>query len=131
VSLAITLPSSADAARIEAPPELFERALANLIRNSISHSPSGSEVRVGLELDSESCSVIVRDKGTPFDANNPQRMFEPKGQVSAKTELAGRYSRGLGLLVARIAADGCGAKLMASAATDSFRNAFALRFRRG
>lgn len=130
VALAITLPPSADAARIEAPPELFERAVANLIRNAISHSPSGSEVRVGLEIDHESCSVLVRDKGTPFDATHPERMFDAKGQVSAKTELAGRYSRGLGLLIARIAADGCGAKLKAAASTDSFRNAFALRFKR-
>jgi K+-sensing histidine kinase KdpD len=109
---------------------LFDRAVANLIRNAISHSAAGSEVHISLELEPTVCSIVVRDRGTPFDPTNPARMFDARGQVSAKTELAGRYSRGLGLLIARIAADASGATIEAKPSPEPFRNAFALRFKR-
>jgi signal transduction histidine kinase len=130
VKLSFLLPPGSDTVRVDAPPELFERALANLLRNSIAHSPSGAEVNVGVEVESAHCDIIVRDRGTSFDATNPARTFDAEGQVAAKTELAGRYSRGLGLLVARLAAEGCGAKIAAGSSPEPFRNALSLRFKR-
>lgn len=113
--------------------ELLARALGNLIRNSIQHSPANSLVEVRLAgptsaLGSGSGQVefIVCDQGTPIDPELWEFVFTSEGQVSARGKGDGRYSRGLGLLSARLAASISGAKVSVIPACAGFTNTFCL-----
>jgi signal transduction histidine kinase len=116
--------------RIESTPELVERVVSNLIRNAIAHSAERAKVLVQVAGDAGECTVLVSDSGSPFDAQHPERMFDARGQLTAKSEISGRYSRGVGLLAAKLAADACGARLLARPAEAPFKNTFELKFRR-
>ncbi len=87
---------------------MFERALSNLVRNAIRHTPSGSEVLVEATADRDGFRVCVLDSGQPIDF---PRAFSPEGQIEAKASGFGRYGRGLGLLMARVSADAIGAQI--------------------
>jgi signal transduction histidine kinase len=117
-------------AQVQSVPELYERALTNVLRNSIAHSPQGSEVSVILQPRETDVRVAVRDRGTPLDRTQPTRMFEAAGQIAAKTELVGRYSRGLGLMSAKLAAVAAGLELGIAPAEDGYANVFQLVFNR-
>jgi signal transduction histidine kinase len=125
-----TPPVSPDTATfVDGVPELLERCLTNLLRNAIAHSRPGSQVSVVLQLDDRRCRIRVRDRGNAIDAARPERMFEPEGQVAAKTELAGRYSRGLGLLCAKLAAEAGTMDLGVTQPEDSYPNVFEVALR--
>jgi signal transduction histidine kinase len=95
---------------------MLERAIGNLIKNAIQHAPSGSAVRVAVEDDAGKCRIEVRDAGRALDEAARAHAFSAEGQLASKT--TGRYSRGLGLLCARLAADASGAELTARASED-------------
>jgi signal transduction histidine kinase len=121
------LPTSpVSATLVEGTPELLERCLSNLLRNAIAHSRPGSLVSVTLQVSERHCRIHVRDRGTAIDLEKPERMFEPEGQIAAKTELAGRYGRGLGLLCAKLAALAGGMQLGVAPAEAGYPNVFEL-----
>ncbi len=98
---------------IEASRDLAARALANLIRNSIQHAPTGSTVAVGVH-EGPAGSVVVRvtDEGSSLGVSGTSA-FTAMGQLHAKANLNSRYSRGLGLYSAALAASLCKASLQA------------------
>ena len=87
--------------------DMFRRSLGNLIRNSIQLS-GGSPIRVSLRTENDQAIVVIEDSGPNPTGDLRDAVFTVEGQIRAKTEAAGRYSRGLGLLCARFAADSCG-----------------------
>jgi signal transduction histidine kinase len=95
---------------------MLERAVGNLIKNAIQHAPSGSAVRVAVKDDAGKCRIEVRDAGRALDEAARAHAFSAEGQLASKT--TSRYSRGLGLLCARLAADASGAELRACASRD-------------
>jgi len=95
---------------------MLERAVGNLIKNAIQHAPSGSAVRVAVEDGAGKCRIEVRDAGRALEEAARAHAFSAEGQLASKT--MGRYSRGLGLLCARLAADASGAELTARASED-------------
>jgi signal transduction histidine kinase len=97
-------------ASVESGRELATRALSNLIRNSIQHAPPASTVTVSVLADGPNVRVQVRDCGVPFPDSSRKSAFTAEGQVAAKAR-SGRYSRGMGLYCAELAAALCGATI--------------------
>jgi signal transduction histidine kinase len=83
--------------------EYVSRALANLVRNSIQHSSSSSKVTLSLRAEGPNFVVVVADTGVSV-GGTADDVFTAEGQVGAKSVPNGRYSRGLGLYAAAIAA---------------------------
>jgi signal transduction histidine kinase len=113
-------------ATVQGPRELVVRALSNLVRNSIQHSPSGAMVRVSMRLAPDVLSVIVEDAGAPLVGAVRASAFTPAGQGGAKSVPNGRYSRGLGLLSAALAATAAHATVRAVDPPRGSGNAFEL-----
>jgi signal transduction histidine kinase len=116
-------------ASVEAGRELATRALSNLIRNSIQHAPPASTVTVAAALDGQWVKVQVRDCGSAFADSNKKNAFTAEGQVAAKAR-SGRYSRGMGLYCAELAAVLCGARIEVLSSSEADGNVFELSLRR-
>jgi signal transduction histidine kinase len=106
--------------------DLVARALANLLRNSIQHSPSGATVRVSFDADSKQVVVRVEDRGTALSGAVRTSAFTAMGQVGSKSVPHGRYSRGLGLYCAALAAAAARAAVRAVEPPQGQGNAFEL-----
>ncbi len=91
--------------------DLATRALTNLIRNSIQHAPPSSAVTVTASAEGKAVYVQVRDSGTTLTDEIRESAFTAEGQVAAKARAHSRYSRGMGLYCARLAASLCGAEI--------------------
>lgn len=109
--------------------DLFRRALGNLLRNSIQHSPSRS-VSLTIATTDDEASLVVADPGPPLDPALSELAFRVEGQLAVKSSLGGRYGRGLGLYCARIAATLAGARVAPVAAPAGMSHAVALTARR-
>jgi signal transduction histidine kinase len=116
-------------ASVEAGRELATRALSNLIRNSIQHAPPASTVTVSASIEGSLVKVQVRDCGAAFPDSNRKNAFTAEGQVAAKAR-SGRYSRGMGLYCAELAASLCGAQIEVLASSEADGNMFELSLRR-
>jgi signal transduction histidine kinase len=106
--------------------EMLGRALGNLIKNGIQHAAEGIPVRVSAHSDGQRVVVTVEDGGTGVAADFQDKAFTAEGQVSAKGLVGARYSRGLGLYAARLAAQAAGAQVRAVPAPSGKGNAFEL-----
>jgi len=120
-------PSAGEPPQTEGPRELFGRAIGNLLRNSIQHSPSGATVLVSVRKEAAGAVVLVEDTGVSLPDAMRANVFTPAGQIGAKSAPAGRYSRGLGLLCAALAAAAARAKVRVVAPPESVGNAFELQ----
>lgn len=107
-SYRVTLEVDAESAvdlRAVANRDMLLRALCNLIRNSIQHAGESGKVSVRAWRDGSQLVLGVSDTGQPLAAEVAEHAFTAEGQLSSKNVSGGRYSRGLGLFAARIAAD--------------------------
>ena len=89
-------PAPLDGARIE-------RAVANLVRNALEHSPAGSRVAVGVVADAEGVALRVRDGGAGIGADQLPRVWDRFYRIEpARTRPnGGRDGAGLGLAIVR------------------------------
>ncbi len=60
----------------EEPLERLQRALFNLVKNAVEHSPQGSRVAVRLACDGERARVQVADRGAGLTGERFERVFE-------------------------------------------------------
>lgn len=104
--------SSLASLHVRANRDFLVRALTNVTLNSVQHA-SGSTVELGLEKRGSECRLTVTDSGPALSTEEQVRSFTAAGQLLAKTNGSGRYSRGLGLLVAKLSAEAAGAQLSA------------------
>lgn len=104
--------------------DMLGRALGNLIKNAIQHAHDGP-VRVTLRVDGAHAIVRVEDRGAPLSDELREQAFTAAGQLSAKSAAGGRYSRGLGLFAARVAAGSARASIRSVSVEDT-GNAFEL-----
>jgi K+-sensing histidine kinase KdpD len=117
---------AAQAAQVKSNRGFLTRALVNLLLNSVQHA-GGSTIEVELSVGAKGeVFVSITDSGTVLGPEDRDRSFLASGQLSAKTNGNGRYSRGLGLYVAKLAAEAAGAKVVAS--THGQLNRFTLSF---
>lgn len=103
----------------------FERAFANLVRNSIQHAPAGTAVLVDGLVEGARCLLRVTDQGTSFEAPWDQLAFTARGQIEGKSAGLGRYGRGLGLYCSQAAAAALRATVSAHS-SDGVGNQFEL-----
>jgi two-component system OmpR family sensor kinase len=80
--------------------ELLHRALENVLRNAVSHSPVGGHVLIAAHEDASGrcVNITVSDDGPGVPADALQQIFQPFFRSDAKTAFAGY---GLGLAITR------------------------------
>jgi len=104
--------------------DMLLRALSNLVRNAIQHAGESGRVTVRATRADGGLVVGVTDSGTPLSKEMGEAAFTAAGQLSTKNVSGGRYSRGLGLYAARIAAGVAGASVRSGAAGSRFELCF-------
>jgi signal transduction histidine kinase len=96
--------------------ELLSLATANLVLNAVQHGVGG-DVEIGLSVAEGNCSVTISDSGPVLTADQAEFEFRARGQTPSKS--GSRYSRGLGLFVAHVAAEAAGAHVRMVASPTS------------
>jgi len=81
---------------------------------------------VTASAEGQSVCVQVRDAGAALTDDNRESAFTALGQVAAKTRSNSRYSRGMGLYCARLAASLCGAEIRVLSDASGSGNTFQL-----
>lgn len=85
--------------------ELLRRALENVVRNALRHTPTGTTVSVETSRDGENARLLVRDAGQGVPAEALETIFEPFFRVDDSRDHASRDQTsggsGLGLAIAR------------------------------
>lgn len=119
VTLLLTPNPEATALLVDSNRDFLARAVANVIRNAVQHGASGA-VHVGIEQRGGDRAIVwVTDSGTPLAGTQTDSAFLARGQIDAKATGKGRYSRGLGLFSAALAASGAKATLLADSSAGS------------
>ena len=85
---------------IQGDSELLRRALENVLRNAIRHSPEGSAIEVGLRRQNGTAVLSVRDYGTGVPEETLQDIFKPFFRVDSDRNRASG-GVGLGLAIAQ------------------------------
>jgi signal transduction histidine kinase len=80
--------------------ELLRRALENVLRNAIRHSPEGSSIEVGLQRRNGSAVLSVRDYGSGVPEETLTDIFKPFFRVDSDRNRASG-GVGLGLAIAQ------------------------------
>lgn len=106
--------------------EMLSRALGNLLLNAIQHGRGDSPIRISAREEDGHCYVRIVDAGVPLAEELRGDGFSAAGQLASKGMGGGRYSRGIGLYSAKVAAIAAGADV-AWAEPDAGGNAFELR----
>ena len=106
--------------------EMLGRALGNLIKNGIQHAQDGLPVRVSARAEPTRVVLLVEDGGAAVAGEFQDKAFTAEGQVSAKGQVGARYSRGIGLYAARLAAEASKAEVRVVAPPSGSGNAFEL-----
>ena len=112
-------------ARVLGHREMLSRAFGNLLFNSIQHGGTAAPVLVSVAIHGGRGIVRVSDVGPAVSDALRTAVFTAEGQLNCKSDPHGRYSRGLGLFAASIAAT-LGGALVQSVPSDGGRNTFEL-----
>lgn len=72
------------------------QAIGNLVRNAVSHTPNGTQVRVGFENDLGAVRFFVEDDGPGIPAEVAPTLFQRYARGNSKT-----HGTGLGLFIVR------------------------------
>jgi signal transduction histidine kinase len=99
--------------------DMLMRSLCNLIRNAIQHAGETGKVTVRAWREETNVVLSVTDSGVPLARDMGEQAFTAEGQLSTKNISGGRYSRGLGLYAARIAADVAGATVRGGSTAEA------------
>jgi two-component system sensor histidine kinase CpxA len=79
--------------------ELLRRAVENVVRNAIRHTPQGSSVDVGLECVGQMARISVRDSGPGVPEELLPKIFQPFFRVDDSRD-SSTGGVGLGLAIA-------------------------------
>ncbi|TMB68909.1 MAG: HAMP domain-containing protein [Chloroflexi bacterium] len=108
--LTITTHVAPTTPRLKADRELLERALVNLIQNSVKYTPRGGSIEVLARVDDGVVTLAVHDTGEGIDAVDLPRVFER----FYKTDRARRAGgTGLGLAIVKHTAEAHGGSVQA------------------
>lgn len=84
---------------IEGDRELLSRAIENVLRNALRHTPDGSDIQVVVSKESDHVAIRVVDSGKGIPAELAESLFMP----FARGEDANKEGVGLGLAITRAA----------------------------
>lgn len=80
----------------------FERAVANLVRNAIQHTPAGGEIEASLQQEDGWLALSVRDSGEGFDASQAEQLWQRFYRADKSRGRSGSGDgAGLGLSIVR------------------------------
>ena len=93
--------------------EFLHRALENVVRNALRHTPDGGKVAVGVSLDAngKDLRLAVLDQGQGVPENELRAIFEPFFRGNGTKSIGGH---GLGLAIARRVVEAHGGTIRAS-----------------
>jgi two-component system OmpR family sensor kinase len=91
--------------------ELLHRAIENLVRNAVLHSPQGGPVSIGASAADGICRITVADRGPGVPEAHTQAIFDPFFRSSIATSSSGY---GLGLAITRRIAEKHGGRAFAT-----------------
>jgi len=91
------------------------RALDNVLRNAIRHTPEGAAVEVTASRRADRLIIEVRDHGDGVDERSLERLFEPFFRAGQARDGSGH---GLGLAIARRVVEAHGGRIEARNAPD-------------
>lgn len=77
--------------------ELLHRAIENVVRNALQHTPEGAEIVVTLTHRPDEAEIRIADSGPGVATELLERLFTP----FVRGEAAGKEGNGLGLAIAR------------------------------
>jgi len=95
---AVQFSSTADA-QLTGQPELLARAIENVVRNAIKHSPAGGKVEVETALDARFIRIRVMDSGPGVAQEDLGKIFQPFYRSSSTEKDVDGH--GLGLAIAQ------------------------------
>jgi len=102
---------------VEADPVLLQRAVENVVRNAIQHSPLGGEVRIEAGRDGNSGFLLqIADQGPGVPESELEAIFKPFFRSAGQPPGSGY---GLGLAIARRAVSAIGGNIVATNGRDS------------
>lgn len=92
---------------IQADPGLFDRAVANLLRNAVKYAGDAAAVEVDAHRDATATVITVADSGPGVAPESLERIFDPffREDVARNRKTGGV---GLGLAIVRSAVEACG-----------------------
>jgi two-component system, OmpR family, sensor histidine kinase KdpD len=95
----LTINDDTERALVRLDPRLTSAALAHLLENAAQYSPAGSNVAVGITLESDELRIRVRDQGGGIAPQDLDHLFERfyRG-VDARQQ---RFGTGMGLAITR------------------------------
>lgn len=93
-TLELSIPDEVQCYMINGDIRLFERALSNIIGNSIKHNINGCSIYIQLEKNADDCLIEIKDNGIGFK----DAIIE---NLSSSTEIPSGTSHGLGLFIVK------------------------------
>ena len=108
---------------------LIKRILANLLDNSIRHTPNGGNVNVEIELDNSSNSlhISVKDTGNGIAPCHQHKIFDKFEQTNLRREGIAVGTAGLGLAFCKMAVEAHGGKIWAESNCNGNGTTFAFK----
>jgi two-component system OmpR family sensor kinase len=107
----------ADPATVAGDPHQLRQVLANLLRNALVHTPSGTPVEVQVSREAGEVALRVRDHGPGLPGEDPDALFERFWRAEGGRE-RGKGGAGLGLAIVAGIVDAHGGRVSAANAPD-------------
>lgn len=93
-TLELSISDDVQGYKINGDMRLFERALNNIIGNSIKHNKNGCDIFIELKKQNNGCMIEIKDNGTGFTEDVLENL-------TASNEMPSGVSHGLGLFIVK------------------------------
>lgn len=108
--------SASAGASIAGDPRWLKRALENVIRNALRHTPEGSAVEVELQSTASAIEIAIRDHGPGLPESSMEHLFKPFWRGAQASGSSDGF--GLGMAIAREVIQAHDGEISASNAED-------------